>query len=112
MMASCSKQRKNCRSQSAGSSTRRKYAIAHDEIVKGKLLFLHVDLETGGEDVGVIQISCVCHDFAKDEVIATFNSYVKPPNYVKASSWNEHATSITGLHHHSPEIAEVGWYAS
>jgi hypothetical protein len=88
-------------------STRRKYSMAHDDIVKGRLLFLHVDLETGGEDVGVIQISCVCHDYTKNEVTATFNSYIQPPNYVKASSWNEHATRITGLHHHSPEITNA-----
>jgi hypothetical protein len=88
-------------------STRRKYSMAHDDIVKGRLLFLHVDLETGGEDVGVIQISCVCHDYTKNEVTATFNSYIRPPNYVKVSSWNEHATRITGLHHHSPEITNA-----
>jgi len=92
---------------SSSTSTRRKYSMAHDDIVNERFLFLHVDLETGGEDVGVIQISCVCHDYAKNEVTSTFNSYIQPPNHVKASSWNEHATRITGLHHHSPEIANA-----
>jgi Inhibitor of the KinA pathway to sporulation, predicted exonuclease len=83
---------------------RRKHSMAHDSIVAGNLIFLHVDLETGGEQVGVIQISCVCHDYKTNEVIGTFDSYVRPPASVKPSHWNEHATSITGLNWHSPEI--------
>jgi hypothetical protein len=87
-----------------GIKVRRKHSIAHDSIVAGNLIFLHVDLETGGEEVGVIQISCVCHDYKTNEVIGTFDSYVRPPASVKPSHWNEHATLITGLNWHSPQI--------
>ena len=36
---------------------RRKFSIAHDDLVGKKLILLHVDLETAGEAVGVVQLS-------------------------------------------------------
>jgi hypothetical protein len=46
-----------------------------------KILILHMDVETGGEDVGIIQLSCVIDDpFAPpgSRIVGTFDQYVKP----------------------------------
>ena len=57
------------------------HSIAHDEIANGNLVLLHIDLETGGEDVGVVQISCVAQKVQDTESLGEFDEYyyVKPP---------------------------------
>ncbi|KAL3905294.1 MAG: hypothetical protein SGARI_004534, partial [Bacillariaceae sp.] len=76
-----------------------------DALSKGKIRFIHLDLETGGEDVGIIQLSSVAHD-ANDnkQVGAPFNKYVKPHARVRNRDWSEVAMRITGLSYAKDEI--------
>jgi hypothetical protein len=30
---------------------------------KKKMIYIHIDLETGGEAVGIIQVSAIAHDY-------------------------------------------------
>ena len=81
----------------------------------GAVVFIHVDIESGGEDVGIIQLSAVAHDSSDNTKLGdTFDMYVRPTSRVRASDWNEEAIKITGLDYNSPEIKsanemEVVW---
>jgi hypothetical protein len=66
---------------------RRSHSLAHDTIKEEKLIYIHIDLETGGEAVRIIQISSIAHDY-------TSNSRFGNPQ----------AEAITGLTHHCDKI--------
>jgi hypothetical protein len=57
---------------------RRSHSLALDAIKEEKLVYN--DLETGGEAVGIIQMSAIAHDFTTNSQFGyLFNMYVKPP---------------------------------
>jgi hypothetical protein len=41
----------------------RSHSLAHDAFKEEKLIYIHIDPETGGEAVGIIQISAIVHDY-------------------------------------------------
>ena len=64
----------------------RQVSIAHDDIVAGKLVLAHVDIETtAGSDKEIIQLSCVLADYRTNEIIGEFDQYVQPP---KDTDWD------------------------
>ena len=80
--------------------TERKKKMTHysDQIKAGNVIFIHLDLETGGERVGIIQLSAIAHDSGTNQQVgATFNEYVQPSARAKADDWNPYAMEITGL---------------
>ena len=95
--------------QQATKKARRTHSEAHKEIMDKSLVLLHVDLETAGEAVGVVQLSCVAHDLRTNELIGpeSFNEYIKPPDNITARYWSQKAIDITGLHHNHPSIREA-----
>jgi hypothetical protein len=65
---------------------RRTNSIAHEAIIAKKLVLILIDLETGGENVGIIQMSAIAHDHATNcRFGEPFNEYVKLPKNVSAS---------------------------
>ena len=84
--------------------------IAHFDLQNNTIVFLSLDLETGGEYCGIIQLSgqLFWHDPTEPQgttfltVAETFNEYVRPPD---GAFWNEEASSLShGLCARSPEI--------
>ena len=85
-------------------------SIAHFNLTNNKVVFLSLDLETGGEYCGIIQLSGQLfrqdpEDHQKKSFIIvddTFNEYVAPPD---GAFWNEEACRQShGLSARSPEI--------
>ena len=70
---------------------------ARDAIDNNTLVMFHLDVETGGEQVGVVQFSCVAFDVGTKKTTGTFDRYVKPPTYVKHKHWNKDCQEITGI---------------
>jgi hypothetical protein len=74
------------------------HTLAHDAINEEKLIYIHIDLETGGEAVGIIQMSAIAHDYMTYSRFGnSFSMYVKPPPHIKAKHWSSHAKAFTGL---------------
>jgi hypothetical protein len=51
---------------------------AHDLIMKGHIALVSFDVETGGEECGVCQISAVAFDLQGNSLCGDFDFYVKP----------------------------------
>ena len=67
--------------------------------------FIHLDIESGGEDVGIVQLSAVAHDSGTNlQVGDSFEEYVKPHSRITANDWSRFATAVHGLHHNDPRI--------
>ncbi len=91
-------------------------SIAHNHIKDGKVVFLSFDVETGGEQCGIVQISAQVFRFPAGDFTssksktppsitipenAIFDEYVKPhPDAV----WSSSSTQVHGLSPTSPEI--------
>ena len=85
-------------------------SIAHWDFENNNIAFLSLDLETGGEYCGIIQLSgqIFCPDaddpggFGIVYARETFNEYIKPP---EGAIWNEEACRAShGLTARSPQI--------
>ena len=87
----------------------RKKSLVYDYIREGKAVFISLDLEHGGENCGITQLSAQIFRLCRDSVVKEnkvkppyddifieeeFNEYVKPP---QDAEWNEHTIAITGL---------------
>ena len=86
---------------------RAKGSVAHEFFMNKSLVLLHVDIETGGEAVGIIQLSCVVQHVdpsIDNNTLPNFNEYVKPPSTVKNKYWTQVAMDITGLSPKDPRI--------
>ena len=86
----------------------RKNSLIHDHVEAGTAIFVSFDIETGGEECGILQISAECFTLEQDvckyggqRFSDTFDSYVKPSD---SAVWSEHATKIHGLHRGHPSI--------
>jgi hypothetical protein len=85
-------------------ATTKKYPfIAHDDITRKKMVYIHVNVEHGGPDCGILQISAVIMN-ADLQVIGEFNEYVKLP---KNAEWDPHACRPHELHIHHPSIVNA-----
>lgn len=84
---------------------RRTHSVAHSDIVNKNVIIMHCDLEHGGENAGICQISAVIHNPEEPEfdkkTISQFNMYVKPP---KNAVWDRYAMDVHGLGPHHPSI--------
>ena len=69
-------------------------SICHDAITNNKLIAVSLDLETGGENCGVTQISAVAFKLDGSAVGDDFDRYVKPP---RSAKWDQRAVNLTGL---------------
>ena len=70
------------------------YSVAHDDIVNGRAVMVHVDLEHGGEGCGILQLSAVMVDMTNKNQLGQFDQYVNPgPGAVCSSN----ATAVHGL---------------
>ena len=67
---------------------RKTFSIAHQWLDEGNAVLVHIDLETGGEQCGVVQLSSVIYDVGLRLVVGEFNKYVRPPD---DAVWNSHA---------------------
>ena len=64
-------------------------------------LFISVDLETGGEAVGIVQLSAVA--FLLDgQHLGTFNEYIDPQ--VESKYWSQAAIEVNGIKPNSNEV--------
>ena len=86
----------------------RKYSIIHDEVKNGQVVFISFDIETGGDDCGIVQLSSECFILSSNgdegggrRLKQTFESYVQPH---ESAIWSKHATEIHGLHKKHPSI--------
>jgi hypothetical protein len=64
---------------------------AHDLIMKGHIALVSFDVETGGEECGVCQISAVAFDLQGNSLCGDFDFYVKPP---RSAKWDKHAVAV------------------
>ena len=70
------------------------YSVAHDDIVNGRAVMVHVDLEHGGEGCGILQLSAVMVDMTNKNQLGQFDQHVNPgPGAVCSSN----ATAVHGL---------------
>ena len=82
-------------------STKAKYSIAHQFYNNNKIVFISLDLETGGENCGICQLSAVFKDKDGKDICKPFDSYVKPPDN---ADWNPKTKDVHGLHKLDPRI--------
>lgn len=73
---------------------RRTHSVAHDDFVAETIVLFNVDLETGGNDCGPIQISVAAFDPQDKESLEEFDSYVKPGN---GAIWSQHTINVHGI---------------
>ena len=76
------------------------YPIADRYTRENKVVFISLDLETGGEHCGVVQISAkvfwvVVGTNEVSRQASYFNEYVEPPHGAMLS---QHITEVYGLH--------------
>ena len=86
-------------------------SIAHELIIQEKVVLVSFDIETGGEDCGICQISAVAFDLHGNSLCNDFDYYVKPPPGAK---WDNHHTNVHGLHANhdcikSADMVEIVW---
>jgi hypothetical protein len=68
-------------------TSRQFYSVAHDDINSGRIVYIHVDVEDGGPECGLLQLSAVITD--KNHCsLGEFNSFIRPP---ADAVWNEKA---------------------
>ena len=79
----------------------RKKSHINDHVAEGRCVFIFLDMETGGDNCGILQISAEAFTMDTDinksggvKLPEVFNSYVKPPSN---AIWSSHATEIHGL---------------
>jgi hypothetical protein len=53
----------------APSKTKRSASVAHDDLVGHRSVIFHVDLEHGGDNCGVLQLSVVAYDPIEGEIV-------------------------------------------
>ena len=82
---------------------RRIHSIAHEQIINKSLVLFHVDIETGGEHCGIIQLSAVAHDVDTNQMLGKFNKFVNPG---RDAIWNDQCTATHGLTKHHPSIKD------
>jgi hypothetical protein len=95
------------------------HSIAHKYFEEDRIVFISLDLETGGDRCGILQLSAeICSpdgtrlggELLPGEVLpdgkrdGIFDSYIKPP---ASAIWNNFATEIHGLHKDHPVILEA-----
>ena len=90
--------------------TRSPWSVAHDEIVEKKLTVISLDMETGGPECGIVQISAIGAKM-DGQKIGQFDSYIKPP---PCATWLDSAISVHKLGPNHPKIIaakpiEVVW---
>lgn len=85
---------------SSGSSKKSSYLIAHEFLVQKKVVYFSLDVETGGPECGILQISIVAAS-ADGAILDTYNEYVKPPD---SAIWDPKAQEVSGLHKKHPSI--------
>jgi len=67
---------------------RKTFSVAHRWLHESNAVLVHVELETGGKQCGVIQLSAVIYDVGLRLGVGEFNRYVRPP---EDAVWNSHA---------------------
>lgn len=93
----------NHQTKATGQGTRRSTSLLHDDLLAGNCVFFSIDLETGGENCGIVQLSAVA--FKLDgTLLGEYNSYVKPPD---GSIRNQNAMEVTGLGPRDPRISSA-----
>jgi hypothetical protein len=70
-------------------------SIANPIYNTNQIVFISLDIETGGEYCGICQLSAEFNDMEGKDIIDPFDSNVKPPN---TAIWSPKATEIHGLH--------------
>jgi hypothetical protein len=81
------------------------HSKAHDDLMNDKCVFFSVDVETGGEHCGIVQISAVEIHFSYDGTDYEFDMYVNPGPGAK---WDSTCTSVTGLSPNDNRIQNAG----
>jgi hypothetical protein len=81
-----------------------KFSKAHPFYEANNVIFVSLDLETGGEHCGIVQLSAVFKNQEGVEVAPPFNHYVKPPD---KAVWNPNAMKIHGLHKGDARIKDA-----
>jgi hypothetical protein len=58
-------------------------------------MIFHVDLEHGGDDCGILQLSVTPYDPTEAKVIGEFDQYIKPP---ANAVWSDRASEVHGIY--------------
>ena len=77
----------------SAASSRLTHSIAHDDLVQDKVIFFSVDLEHGGKNSGILQLSVFACD-KSGNVIGEFDSHVK---HSKNTCITEESSKVHGL---------------
>jgi hypothetical protein len=71
-----------------------KYLIVHDDLVEENCVFFSIDIETGGEDCGMVQLSAVQINFEANSTVHEFDMYINPGHSAK---WDLMCMMMSGL---------------
>jgi len=90
-------------------------SITHFDLLSNNVVYCSLDVETGGEYCGIIQLSvelfCFNNedpDYRVDHIEPTFNEYVRPPD---GAIWNEASAQTSHrLHANSPQILSASTF--
>ena len=73
---------------------RHTHSVAHEDFVAKNIVLFNVDLESGGNDCGPIQISVAAFDPQLKRSLEEFESCVKPGN---GAIWSQHTINVHGI---------------
>jgi inhibitor of KinA sporulation pathway (predicted exonuclease) len=78
--------------------------VAHEDFEAKKIVLFNVDLETGGDSCGPVQILVAAYDPHQKTNLEEFNSYVNP---AKGTLWLQHTINVHGILPTQPRIKEA-----
>jgi hypothetical protein len=78
--------------------------IVHNDWVGHCSMIIHVNLEHGGNECGVIQLSVVAYNPKENKVVGEFDNYIKPP---ANAVWSNCASKVHGIYPTKHRIASA-----
>jgi hypothetical protein len=82
------------RAPRAPRAPRRTHSVAHQEFKAKNIVLFNIDLETGGDSCGPVQILVAAYDPHESKNLAEFDSYVKP---AKGALWSQATINMHGI---------------
>lgn len=75
---------------------RSSHSIAHSFIEDKQVVLFHLDVETAGAKVGMVQLSVVAVELHSNTTLGEFDKYIKPT--ARAEDWSDEAMAIHGIY--------------
>jgi DNA polymerase III alpha subunit (gram-positive type) len=83
---------------------RRTHSVAHADFESKKIILFNVDLETGGDSCGPVQISVAAYNPHEKRSLSEFDAYIRP---AKGALWSQATINVHGIQPTQQRIKEA-----